>query len=393
MSNTGYDFCPKCGAIQRNGVCTSCGYKVKDAGEKINESTENLYPNMVQLDEVETASKPVEAYPVDYIQNPFLHREKKSHAPLIIVVIIVVLALFAGLVVWIVNGGSSEKTPENYSSYDTSSDNPDKPLVNTGYSYSGDFKEYIEENFYMFDDGNPKYLDPVEYVDENDYYVYSDYIRDDLHYYLKNAEWGYYNPAGTWDNEKDSFPHNLCLFGSYPVLYDTGLSNEKELNDKLRIITEDVVDLYNADKKYIGKDQEYYSECYYYVTYMDESNISILFLCDGYLYEDKGTDNTEDNYDFYASKIVTINITDLDKEKGRILDMPEGFSIDGAFVDRFVEGVNETYEIDFEEDVSKEKLLKDFLHGSFAWVYTPIGIEYVYNFDDFAGSYSYTERY
>lgn len=389
MSNTGYDFCPKCGAIQRNGVCTSCGYKVKGADDKVIESSENLYSGMAQYEEVERAAQLVDVYPADYIRNPFLHQEKKNYTPVIIVVIIIVL-IFFGVLIWKI-GGAGPSRP--VTSYDTSSDNPEKPLVNTGYSFSGDFKQYIEDNFYMFDDGNPKYLDATEYSNTEDYYVYSDYIREDLHYYLKNAEWGYYNPSGTWDNEEDTFPHNVCLYASYPVLYDTGLSNEQELNDKLRIVTEDIFDLYLADRKYINRNQEYFAECYYYVTYMDESTISILYIFDGYLYEDKETGNTDDNYDIYSSTVATVNIGDMDKAEGKNIDMPEGFSLDEAFVDRFVEGVNATYDTQIEEEVSKEQLLKDFKHGSFFWVYTPIGMEYGYNFDDFGGTYSYTERY
>lgn len=393
MSYSGYDFCPKCGALVRNGVCTSCGNKISaEPQEESNTPVEEK--NLVSYEEAENngEEKIVVSSDYGYVPNPLLHQEKKNYTPAIIICIVLFLGLF-GVAIWWTGSGKTHKVSSASTTYDTKSDNPDKPLVNTRFTYDGDFKDYIEDNFYMFADGNAKYMDSVDYEDENEFYLYSDYIRTDLHYYIKNQEWGFYNPSGTWDTENETFPHNLFIYGSCPVLCDTGLSNEDEVNTWIRQLSENIYDLYANDFKYLERNQEYYSEANFYVTYMDESTISVAFVYDGYIYEDKETDNTDDNYNHYSSTMAAINIGDLDKQKAVIIDQPEGLVLDSAFADRFIEEVNAFYETDITEDVSKEKLLHDLKHGSFVWFYSPIGVEYAYNFDDYSGTYSFTERY
>ena len=226
-----FDFCLKCGALARDGVCTSCGFG--------KEKSETEVPSTVPLTEVET--------PVSYTNpnaNPYVEYQsynaytysaipadvqvKKKNGKVWAIVgvcigIVVLLIVLLCVAVW-----------QLVSKIDSASSN-------------------YEENFWD------------DYIEDDYYYQLKDIIREDLTYSVY------------FDYEEFTEGEDAYVYCSYPVL-EGDIPNIDYLNEVIYDEYLYFVDYYTESiKEFMSEGDYYYALSEGYVTYMDEDKISIVF--------------------------------------------------------------------------------------------------------------------
>lgn len=349
MSETGnFDFCPKCGALAKDGICQSCGYQNPSAdwpsaGQEDSGSREqpeqnpdiNMNPNIqgqpgMQGSYVQGQGQPQQQnqgmygqqqthayqnygsnnmYP-NYLpaQAPV---QKSSKAPLIIVLVIAALLLIFGIAFAIYYVcGNSENPFENYKwsipkESVASGEKPSRGEAETSPSAPEVSIFEQESSIPGSDAGRPE--KDEEGLASGKYYteIYSD-IRYDLDYQIE-MNYGDFDP--------EEYP-NAYVNVSYPQI--TGdVPNIDYLNEVLEYEYDYFVEYFEENiRDYMEEESYYYCVSEAFVTYMDEKVMSVVFKEQVLL----------DTYGLINLYCVNINVED-----GVIMNNTELLNIDKEF--------------------------------------------------------------
>lgn len=213
-------------------------------------------------------------------------------------------------------------------------------------------------------------------------YDFDTYITEEVPYGVYNDYWYYENSEGGYDSDGIIYPHNLILYGNYYYLSDTGLESEADINQ--RIFEEAVRAADHAE--YIIENRVLYSQLDVYstsyVTYMDESVISIAYYVTAYYTQHGDTDGDEDNMYSLGTYISAVS---FDLKTGKEIKASEVFDFGGDFVKTFKERCYEQNgsPIDYYSDAELEKILLS--DDEVFWAYTPLGLEVGVNRPKYTG--------
>ena len=363
-----FDFCLKCGALARDGVCTSCGFG--------KEKSETEVPSTVPLTEVET--------PVSYTNpnaNPYVEYQsynaytysaipadvqvKKKNGKVwaivgvcigIVVLLIVLLCVAVWQLVSKIDSASSNYEEnfwddyiEDDYDYDYGYDYDDDYDYDYGYDYSYD--EYEDDNSLVSPDGKTYGYDP----EDDYYYQLKDIIREDLTYSVY------------FDYEEFTEGEDAYVYCSYPVL-EGDIPNIDYLNEVIYDEYLYFVDYYTESiKEFMSEGDYYYALSEGYVTYMDEDKISIVFQ----------EESTSDVYSYISLYCINIDVKNgVVIDNTEILDANDDFSVD--FRLREAEQ-NQSDTLDYYTDQEITEMLND--SENLIVFYTPLGLEVGLNHD------------
>ncbi|MBO4680181.1 MAG: hypothetical protein J5626_10995 [Lachnospiraceae bacterium] len=365
MSQQEYGFCPKCGAVTKNGVCTSCGNKKK-----------RVIFNKPSLDKNDSPSK-------------------QGYAARLVASVAFVIFFIVGLMTYhtVRFGERYTSGPVDlnsargtYSSVGETSD-LSVPEINTwNDDFFNTFAGRIYADFDYFDvPGEAKYAEEsgYDYSDEHDFYVYDDYIRTDLEYKVLNKVWKYngYNA----DIYGEEFPEYAFIRCDYPYIESDTLGFIDDVNDTIADLTTYMCDYCDIFGDYLRENEVFYGEEYVYVTYMSEDVLSLLFQYDGYYYNDTDEDVEPE------LALTTVKTVNFDMKTGKVMEMPELSVDEDVFLSGLVSDIDMQNGVSLLDLVSKEELIESYEDGEIQWFFNPIGVEFVYVFPDLYGYYSCTE--
>lgn len=367
-----FDFCPNCGFVMRDGVCQSCGLRVSgNASSSKNKKNKKVSANFGRGD--------------DYSEKTPI---------LLIVLVIIFISIFFSISKNVYDEeiqnakdlyAICDKRIQLEELPDTATDNLSREM------YCESIIEFLEDYEYEFYDSFGydyvvDYEDTYDYQD-SDYYVFDTAFDLSVPYEL-HGRFLYINPEYVDKSLYEDYflPANFVGYYDYYVLYNTGLEHEDLIN---RTITEYITDLtgvYGSDKVNIRENDTVVLNANTFVTYMDEKVISFLFYVDANRVENYDTDDAH-YYNFgYKLRSMTIDL-----ENGIILDAKDLFKLDGRFVDELVEQCNlQNNGADFTEYYTKDEMLDMIDDGELIWVYTPLGIEFGFNYPDYIGYCTFT---
>ena len=383
-----YNFCPNCGAVTKDGICTACGHKVKGASKKAQEPAFKSDKTVFDYTQTDVTTSFGAGRGV---LNGGTGSKKNGS---VILLAVISFALIAGILymysrVRLTYGtDSSANTATSHEvKVSVSTSEAEKPesvtdSKETSEAYSGYFKKIVSDNFsslYLKDEEAYAEEDLYDYSDETGYYVYDDYIRTDVGYDILNGAWEY-NGYNNYLYDKNA-PENVYIYCTFPNVMGP-VDIQGDINNTIVEKSMYICDMYEADCEYLEDDQMYYGDEHVYVTYMDEDVLSLLFFYDGYIVSD-----SEDEPKLISSTADTVN---YDMRTGKEIKMPKISMSDDKFIDKFIEEVNAQNYSDILEDVDKLDLLMDFKAGKFKWFYNPFGVEIVYNVPYNYGFYSCT---
>ncbi len=389
----GYNFCPNCGAVTKDGVCTACGHKSK--GAVMQKPSEPAYKTEQTVFDY-TKTGVTTSFAGD--RNAAGGAGKKgSGVAMSAIISVLLIVVFSGIMFaysYLKTADSSNSSSKVTVSTSTASVSTSKPEPtkldilpedesdNDAVLEDGYFRKLITEGFetfYLEDETEEAAEDGYDYSDTADYYVYDDYIRTDFGYKILYHGWEYggYNALNYGANA----PENVYIYCSYPSI-DGKPDFQDMINETIREASTYICDMYEYDCEYMKEEEIYYGDEHVYVTYMDEDVLSVLAFYDGYFAND-----SEDDPKLVSETVKAFNFNMAD---GKELKMPKLAVSDDKFIEMFVEAVNEQNDSDILEDVGKIDLLMAYNNGEFEWFYTPIGVEIVYNFPYNYGFYSCT---
>lgn len=403
-----YNFCPKCGAVSKDGVCNSCGYRIPGVALEANpETPENTAPQPENLPE-----GPLEGGNTygNYYAYPM--QEKKYGTGWILAGIVLVFAILLGTVFAAYrysksiidqipssgaqapagnegsteNGSSGNTLPYDFGSGADSDEgsSTDDSLTRYG-NYEGTVGAIMEINEESFSTGEWTRLeaDPYDGTDP-EAYEFDQYIDGTVSYHVEASEWVYSNAAGNYDNEEKNLvlPHDLYMYGSYVRLADTGLANEDAINALIYQRSLQAADLGEVGLYYTSAEAGTvsYAQCTTYVTYMDEDKISLLFDIRSYIVSDYGEDSQK--AESFLAGIASLNI---DLHTGQELKASELFDFDGDFYQTFKDKClsQNGSEWNDTDDASLKAGLTD--DDRVVWAYTPLGLEVGMNRTAYSG--------
>lgn len=343
-NNAQFDFCPKCGALARDVVCTSCGFGNENVSVEhdVNPYT-NTNPygmNGVYQNNIPYANG---AIPADV-------PPKKKNGK-VWVVIGICIGIFVLLVVLLCVAIS-------------------RLVVNiqdASAKYGDDFMEEFSwdeyDNSDSFDDIYDDIIerageDEAEYYDDSEsaeYYEFEDNIRYDLDYYVE------------FESEEFSYGDNAYIYCTYPVL-GGDIPNIDALNEAIYYEYLYFEDYFNNNiKDYMSEDEYYSIFSFGYVTYMDEEKISIVF---------------SEEVELYDSNAVALYCINIDIKNGMVMDNTQILNVDDAFICDFRERESKQNQSDVLEYYSDEELSEMFnSEGDLIVFYTPMGLEIGINHD------------
>ncbi len=386
-----YDLCPKCGAVSKDGLCSSCGYKIpgiyghtEEKKEAVDEAVtdSNSTDNM---DGVEKVAMPKYYSPAKEGNEPAAG--KKNNAGLII------LAVVAGLVAilvlgilgityfaarTVIGGIKEEIQSENHTddifdfNFPGNSAGDDDYIYRYG-SFSGTLSDYLAEDEKMFSTDSWVKMEESSYSGTvADEYEFDDYIDGNVSYSVEKGVWAYSNEDGYYDTGSQIFPHYLYMTGTYVRLRNTGLKNEDAVNSMIYKKAVEAAEVGEHAVYYLAADGSEVAYIYTdaYVTYMDEEVISILFNTNGYIVSGAGTENEEATD--IMSHLCSINI---DLNTGKEIKASETFAFGGDFYKTFKARCLEQNgaAVDYYDDETLVQILTD--DNQVIWAYTPLGLE------------------
>ena len=377
-----YDFCPRCGALARDGVCTSCGYQnpaavqekmavgteeaeivvkeaeavadVKEAAVSVANETETKDVVKEEAEVVDAPGKTEASSENSYTfseQNPYaeyVNRTAYSNGAIppdvpqkngngkVWAVVIICVAIFVLLFVLLgcaVNNliSNVKKLPQKVNSeyQDRDHNLPEEDSEDSGDAYNSD----------------------------DQYYEFGNALRDDLPYSATFKEKEY--------EEKD---RDVYIYCSYPFL-EGDIPNIDYLN---QLIYEEYLyflDYYKDNvREDMREDESYQCVIDSYVTYMDEEKISVVF-----------SENAEWD-DYFILSLYCINI---DVENGVVLDNTAILDIDDEFSVDFrirEEKQNQSNALDWYTDQELTEMMNDPI--DLIIFYTPLGMEVGVNHDN-----------
>ena len=384
----GYNFCPNCGAVTKEGVCTACGHKSK--GAVFNKPAEPAAKSDTTVFDYTQTGVTTSFAGGRAVLNGGGTGKKGNSALVLAIVSFALIVAFVGIIYAYFNirFTSGENTaakvsvsaePQASVSASEATPETESDVITDG--EPGDFKAMVLNNFafsYLEEEEAVAEEDAYDYTDVT-YYVYDDYIRTDLDYKILNTAWEYngYNASAYGVNA----PENVYIYCTYPQIMEAP-ELEEVINDAILERTMYICSMYDADCEYLSEDQVYYGDEHVYITYMDENVLSLLFYYDGYFASD-----SEEKPRLVSSTVDTLN---YDMKTGKELKMPGITISDDVFLEKFIKEVDAQNQSDILADVSKADLLLDYKSGNFKWFYNPFGVEIAYCVPQNYGFYSCT---
>lgn len=361
-----YGFCPNCGAVSKNGVCTSCGFKKRSASSFTGKSASG----------------------------------EKGYLAYAVASIVLIVLFVTGLTVYhflkfdddsltqtVKKPDSIDAARGSYSSVSVSSTEASVPEINTwDDDFFSTFAGRVYTDFESFDvPENTMYAEEsgYDYLDRQDFYIYDDYIRTDLDYKIINKTWkynGYYA-----DEYGEGYPNRAFIRCDYPIIDSDTCEFADSINDNIIDMTTYICDYYDLIEEYLEEDEVCYCEEYVYVTYMSEDALSLLFQYDAYYYNE---DDEEDEPELALSTVKTLN---FNMKTGGIWEMPEIALDEESFLELLANDISEQNEVTLLDMVSMDELKEAYEDGAIEWFYNPLGVEFMYVFPDLYGYFSCTE--
>lgn len=428
MQNT-YDFCPKCGALVRNGICTSCGAVFGEA-EAVNKAEEERMKNadgILEEESMENQSMdqqlentPVENTPIENapIENTPVENTPVENAPV------------ENAPAWD-NGTQSGadnyyggQAPAGYSNEGAKRNTAiwvaalsatllvvvilvvyigsEVGRISKG-NFIADIKSTIEETFREIEEDGAGGQKEYSIDSEADEDYWNQYEDDQAFSYDKNfkEERKNYDASqitGPYYEEfvnciDESVPYKvkreffekveeeqgICIQVSY-IQLEGDIPNLEAINEKLKAEGMELADWYMEDEASYQAIRKEYDFITFYVkvestvTVNDEESISIAlderFEMGGY------------------SSLINMSGININLKTGTILSNTEILDIDEEFVKDFVKRSNaqngkNSVAIDGISDMEKLQLLRD--EESLILFYTPIGLEVGYNYSGIEG--------
>ncbi|MCM1160864.1 MAG: zinc ribbon domain-containing protein [Roseburia sp.] len=405
MQNT-YDFCPKCGAVVRNGVCTSCGAAFGEA-EAINkveeERTENTdgileeksMENQAMDQQPEKA--PVENAPIwDNRTRPGADNYYGGQAPAgysneggkrntgiwvaaltATFLVVVILVVYIGSEIGRISKGDFIADIKN---------TIEEAFRETEEDGAGRQEEYSVDS-----EADEDYWN--QYEDEQAFSYDKNFTEERKNYDASQITGPYYEEFVNCIDESVSYKvkreffekveeeQGICIQVSY-IQLEGDIPNLEAINEKLKAEGMALADWYMEDEgSYQAIRKEYDFITFYVkvestVTVNDEESISIAlderFEMGGY------------------SSFINMSGININLKTGTILNNTEILDVDEEFVKDFVKRSNaqngkNSVAIDGISDMEKLQLLRD--EESLILFYTPIGLEVGYNY---SGTEGYT---
>lgn len=344
--NSRFGFCPKCGALARDGVCQSCGYR-------------NPVIQAQKMGVQQPAKK--DGHKKTMILSVILS---------FIVIAVVVLILAGSYSIW-KSAEGRERGMSGFSSNQNrmrDSDIPDQYESGYAEEYSvpKESEAPVPEGSYSHYSGDVTQRNWEEEGQDEAYSYYTgpyNALRDDVGYELSFTEEIYSSDDGS-----------VFICVEYPQIEAGEIANTDYINAALYYEYEYFFNLYEEDYKPLatGKEDTCYCISDAFVTYMDEKILSVVFKEEIYI-------------ELQAAPFTTVNFfcLNFDLETGTLLDNSELLRIDEAFaIDFRVREAEEngdealTYYTDQE---IQEMLLDD---SRLVIFYTPMGMEVGLVLDD-----------
>lgn len=383
-----YDFCPKCGALMRDGKCISCGMTVNAFSEENNIPPIEAYESELYTESINTNVEEKETqfqditeteyrYEPDYNKKNYYHgyrpeEQKKKNSTLAVVILSCVIIFVIALIIYIAIGladsiekarqTADRKVIEEYlfgtDQYNNLPKEYDQEIENS--------EKYWEE--YGRTEGSQFVKDwkkPHENTDPSTIKgPYLDEIKD------------YINTSVSYQIERKFFEEIDEKNGQYIRIAYIQLKSDDRNFEKINKDIKEAAMLYaDAYEKNKNEIQNLYHEYGYtytieldsYVTYNDEEKISIIM-------------DTE-----YHNLLGGISSININLKTDTILKNTEILEIDEAFVEEFNErsrkqNGEDSYSIGNLTEEEKLQLFKD--ESSLILFYTPIGLEVGYNYQN-----------
>lgn len=380
MKNGQNDFCPKCGALRRDGVCQSCGNAAGEVPEEENYYTPLVAPApatdlraMKEQRKVQNGQSMCGA-PGQIPQNgrpgcggmppvnngipmgavpPQNHQKNNSNLAIFIVCIIAVLAAVFVLAAGIFVQQSVKRMREEQ-----------KIRVEEEWPEVWEYDEDYGYDDYEYDDYEP-YEGDEPYEDENDS-LYGD--TPDALYYERLTDSIDYNVNYEFSFEEylseNEDAGNLDYHVYYVLLDGEKIPNLERINALLEYYSKWYV------KYAAGKQAENGVECYVssyaYVTYNDEYKVSIVL-----------SESIQIGDEYYV-ELYPINI---DLVNGIVVNNTDMIEIDAEFVKDFRKRSRKQNDeaLPSLTDEQIYNLMKD--EGSLIVFYTPVGLEVGVNYE------------
>lgn len=353
-----YRFCPVCGALMEDGVCTECEKKAKmrgvySAGYAAQHSA-NEHPVQEQTRQggCQIQRQPQQDYG-SYAPYPRQSPPQNDHHKLwlgigiavavLLLLFMVTASFFYGY--FIVKYTNTETPESDGSSYHYAlpeEENESGAIEKSEDSGAG--VPYEPEEDY------------VPSPEDEYYYGPCDAINEDVPYSFANQSYSYADPA-----------QGIDIVINYLELQGDTIPNAEQLNEALKKQALYYVDNF-SDSFLVGYSDSYEVYITSYVTYNDEHLVSIVM--DEYI--------AMDEY-YYRVDLYPINI---DVKNGVILDNDGILKIDEAFAAEFRKRNNEQNgNIDYLDGLSDEALA-DQLNNKYSMIayYTPLGMEIGMNY-------------
>lgn len=348
--NEKYTFCPKCGALAKDGVCQSCGV-VSTLPETKAQMEKNEDANVNPVNGQQPI--PQEPLKATTTMEPTIHPNKKKSKKTAWI-IFVILALLVTAMVFVVSNLVKTAIQEAKGVLDMNqiqdyfaqiqSENQDDSEI-----WQSDEEEQTETEGYTTDE---TYIPSPD----DEYYIYlSDAIDESLDY---SVDWEDYQYA---DEEK-----GIDVYIVYPQLTGDDIPNLDNLNDEIKSASMYYVDFYQ--EQYADADiQTYQAYVTAYVTYTSDKSISIV------LSEDLTSD------DYSTTDLYCMNI---DLLTGQFIDNEDWLDFSSDLAKEFRKQSDyQNGTIDALDALSDEEIL-DYLSDDASCIafYTPVGLEIGFNY-------------
>lgn len=367
-----YDFCPRCGALARDGVCSSCGYQnsetvqEKPAADKrgtvVNEAEPVAVPQQTEVPSGNSYTFSDQNPYAEYVNRTAYSNgaippdvPQKSGNGKVWAVVILCVAIF--VLLFVLLGCALYKLVSNVKKIPqkTTSEYRDDEYEDSYESYEDFYNEILERAKENQKESSEDSKDA--YSSDDQYYEFGNALRDDLPYFATFQEKEY--------EEED---RNVYIYCSYPFL-EGDIPNIDYLN---QLIYEEYLyflDYYNENVQEDMRDDESF-RCVIesYVTYMDEEKLSVVF-----------SENAE--WDDYF--IVSLYCINIDVENGVVLDNTAILDIDDEFSVDFrirEEKQNQSNALDWYTDQELTEMMNDPI--DLILFYTPLGMEVGVNHDN-----------
>ena len=378
--NSRFDFCPKCGAVSKDGICQSCGYQntnaVSQAGTQpyvqaapqyqqaqypqTQYGTGSGYPQQQGQMQYGAGGYPRQMYQASASVPPAKPKQNKAAVVIYFICLAIVLVGLVSVILAAVSDmtkknaekdrreGKTETVQESTQEADEESESADaegKDPYQPNVTYFHRTLDVTEENWNEEgqDTSLPYYSGPYNA------------LRDDLSYELSFREEIY---------SADSA--EVLLAVEYPQIVSGDMPNEDYINMALHYDYDYFHNLFTEEfKPHMSSESTFYVEVNSHVTYMDEKILSVVFVENVYL-------NLGDD----PFSMINYFCMNFDLETGTLLEDAELLRLDEAFAVDFRRREAEENGEGALTGYSDQEILNMLKDTSYLVVfYTPMGME------------------